>query len=105
MTEGLARRYDLQWWQALSDAAARGDASARKLYDKYHHRPAEELYRVDEDPWEMDNLADKPQYTETRKRLRAELRRWMAEQNDPGAAMDDPEVYAANRKADGNKPR
>jgi len=99
MTEGPAKRYDLQWWQALSDAAARGDASAKRLYDKYHHRPAEELYRVDEDPWEMNNLADKPQYAEAKERLRAELHRWMAEQNDPGAAMDDPEVHAANRKA------
>ncbi len=104
MTEGLARRYDLQWWQALSDAAAQGDTSARRLYDKYHHRPAEELYRVDEDPWEMNNLADEPRYAETKRRLLAELRRWMTEQNDPGAALDDPEVHAANRRAGGRKP-
>ena len=104
MTEGPAKRYDLQWWQALSDAAAQGDASAKKLYDKYHHRPAEELYRVDEDPWEMNNLADKPEYDEAKKRLRAELERWMAEQKDPGAAMDDPEVHAANRKAGAKRP-
>ena len=104
MTEGPAKRYDLQWWQALSDAAAQGDASAKKLYDKYHHRPAEELYRVDEDPWEMNNLADKPEYAKAKKRLLAELQRWMAEQNDPGAAMDDPEVHAANRKAGAKRP-
>ena len=99
MTESLAKRYDLQWWQALHDAAERGDATARKLYDKYHHRPAEELYRVDEDPWEMNNLANRPEYAEVKKRLRGELERWMAEQNDPGAAMDDPAVHAANREA------
>jgi N-sulfoglucosamine sulfohydrolase len=99
MTEGPAKRYDLQWWQALHDAAEQGDTSAKKLYDKYHHRPAEELYRVDEDPWEMNNLADKPEYAEAKRRLRAELERWMAEQNDPGAAMDDPAVHAANREA------
>ncbi|MHC4403708.1 MAG: sulfatase family protein [Planctomycetota bacterium] len=101
MTEGPAKRYDLQWWQALGDAVAQGDEPAKKLYDKYHHRPAEELYRVDENPWEMNNLADKPEYAEAKKRLRAELERWMTEQNDPGAAMDDPEVYAANRRAGG----
>ncbi len=99
MTEGAAKRYDLQWWQALSDAAAEGDGSARKLYAKYHHRPAEELYRVDKDPWEMNNLADKSEYADVKKHLRAELDRWMAEQGDPGAAMDDPEVHAANRRA------
>lgn len=104
MTEGPAKRYDLQWWQALSDAAAQGDASAKKLYDKYHHRPAEELYRIDEDPWEMNNLADKSEYAEAKKRLLAELQRWMAEQKDPGAAMDDPEIHAANRKAGAKRP-
>ena len=104
MIEGLARQYDLQWWKALSDAATQGDALAKKLYDKYHHRPAEELYRVDEDPWEMNNLADQTEYTETKKRLLAELQRWMAEQNDPGAAMDETEVYTANRRAGAGKP-
>ena len=98
MSEKIAKRYDLQWWQALKDAAEKGDASAKKLFEKYHNRPAEELYRVDEDPWEMNNLADKPQYAKVKKRLLAELHSWMAKQNDPGAAMDDPKAYAANRK-------
>ena len=93
MSEKLANRYDLQWWQALKNAAENGDASAKKLYEKYHNRPAEELYRVDEDPWEMNNLADKPQYAKIKKRLLTELHRWMDKQNDPGAAMDDMEVY------------
>jgi len=99
MSPGPAKRYDLQWWQALRDAAAQGDASAKQLYDRYHLRPAEELYRVDEDPWELNNLADKPEYAQVKQRLLAELRRWMTEQNDPGAAMDDPEVHARNRQA------
>ena len=99
MTEASAKRYDLQWWQAMNDAAEKGDAAAKKLRDKYHHRPGEELYRVDEDPYEMNNLADDPKCAKAKKRLRAELERWMTEQGDPGAAMDDPAVYAANRKA------
>jgi len=99
MSAGPAKRYDLQWWQALKEAAAQGDASPQALYDRYHQRPPEELYRVDEDPWEMNNLADKAEYAAVKQRLRKELQRWMAEQNDPGAALDDPEVYAANRKA------
>ena len=69
MTEGPAKRYDLQWWQALRDAAVEGDASAKRLFDKYHHRPAEELYRVDEDRWELNNLADKPELDPIKKRL------------------------------------
>ena len=53
----------------------------------------------------MNNLADKPEYAKAKKRLLAQLQRWMADQNDPGAAMDDPEVYAANRKAGLKKPK
>ncbi|NQV32283.1 MAG: sulfatase [Phycisphaeraceae bacterium] len=99
MTEGSARRYDLQWWQALKDAADQGDAVARTQYNRYHLRPSEELYRVDEDPWEQNNLAEKPEYAQVKKRLRVEIERWMAEQNDPGAALDDADVLAAMRKA------
>lgn len=102
MTENLAKRYDLQWWQTLRDAAGAGDADAKRLYEKYHDRPAEELYRVDEDPWEMNNLAGDLEYIDVKKRLRGELIRWMGEQNDPGAAMDTPAAYAANREAGKN---
>ncbi|MBL7134002.1 MAG: sulfatase [Phycisphaerae bacterium] len=90
MTEGPAKRYDLQWWQATSDAAEQGDRKAKKLMDKFHHRPGEELYRVDEDPYEMNNLAKDPKYGDVKKRLRTELQRWMTQQKDPGAAMDYP---------------
>ena len=71
----------------------------------YNATDIDEFYDLEEDPWEMDNLADKPEYARIKKRLRAELDRWMAEQNDPGAAMDDPEVHAANRKAGSKKPQ
>jgi len=98
MTEGSAKRYDLQWWKATSDAADQGDKKAKMLMDKFHHRPAEELYRVDEDPYEMDNLAADPKYSDVKKRLRAELHRWMAEQKDPGAAMDYPRETKPQRK-------
>jgi len=57
------------------------------------------LYKVDEDPHETVNLADNPAYAAVRKRLHSELMRWMATQKDPGAAMDDPAVHAANRRA------
>ncbi|MCP3920570.1 MAG: sulfatase [bacterium] len=105
MSAGPARRYDLQWWQALSDAATRGDADAVRLFDRFHHRPAEELYRVDSDPWEWNNLAAQPELAQAKRRLREELQRWMDEQEDPGAAMDDPKAHAANRDAGRKNPR
>lgn len=99
MKDTLAKRYDLQWWGALRDAAEAGDAVAKTQYEKYHHRPAEELYLVDDDPWELHNLADDPKHRDAKNRLRAELDRWMQDQDDPGVAMDDPAVQAANREA------
>ena len=99
MTEAPARRYDLQWWKGMSDAAEQGDKSAKKLMNKFHHRPAEELYLVDRDPYELNNLAKDPKYDEVKEHLRAELDRWMAEQKDPGAAMDIPRERTKRRAA------
>lgn len=97
MEDAEAAKYDLQWWKAMNDAAERGDPAAKNLRDKFHHRPAEELYRVDEDAYEMNNLANRPEYAAVKARLRAELARWMAEQQDPGVVMDDIAVYTPNR--------
>ena len=52
----------LTWWPALKAAEAEGDARAAYLIDKFQNRPEEELYKVDDDPYEMTNLADDPSY-------------------------------------------
>lgn len=93
MEEPLAKRYDLQWWQGTMDAADAGDSRAKLLMDRYHHRPAEELYLVDSDPYEETNLADDPKYADDKAHLRIELERWMKSQKDPGAAMDTEEYW------------
>jgi len=48
-------------------------------------RPAEELYDLAKDLFEINNVADKPDYAKAKKKLRAELDRWMAETGDPRA--------------------
>lgn len=47
-------------------------------------RPAEELYDVQADPFEIRNLAGDPQFRSTLETLRARLDRWMVETRDPG---------------------
>jgi arylsulfatase A-like enzyme len=47
-------------------------------------RPAEELYDVQADPFEIRNLAGDPQFRSTLETLRTRLDRWMAETRDPG---------------------
>jgi N-sulfoglucosamine sulfohydrolase len=48
-------------------------------------RPAEELYDLSKDPWEINNVADDPAYKEIKMQMAAELQRWMKEIGDPRA--------------------
>jgi arylsulfatase A-like enzyme len=52
-------------------------------------RPAEELYDLAKDPYQMNNLAEAADYQETRKSLRKELDQWMRTTGDPRAQGDD----------------
>lgn len=52
-------------------------------------RPAEELYDLAVDPYELINVADKPDYAGAKQRLRADLDRWMIDTADPRATSDD----------------
>ena len=52
-------------------------------------RPAEELYDLQRDPHQMENVAARPAHRAARQRLRAELDRWMRETGDPRATVDD----------------
>lgn len=90
----------LVWWPTIQEAIRQGDSHAEMLADKYQHRPAEELYLVDEDPHEMTNVADESDLADVKQRLRSELQRWMDDQDDPGAAIDTPERHSANRRGE-----
>jgi len=63
-------------------------------------RPAEQLYRVDQDPYEMTNLAGRAEHAEAQQRLSVELDRWMQSQGDPGAAIDNQQQWQASRKGE-----
>ena len=71
---------------------------ARMVVNRYMHRPAEQLYCMDDDPYEMTNLADDPEYTKEKKLLSAELDRWLKAQGDPGAAIDTEEQWQAAKE-------
>ena len=51
-------------------------------------RPAEELYDCQADPWQLTNLADKPEHAAVKAKLRATLDQWMTATADPRAGKD-----------------
>ncbi len=63
---------------------AEEDESVAGRVRHYRQRPAEELYKLAEDPWELNNLAGDPQYATMKEQLKQDLVQWMMEQGDLG---------------------
>ena len=62
---------------------ARTDPQTAQLVDTIEHHPAEELYDLQADPYELNNIAGKPEAAQILKKLRQKLKEWMVAQNDP----------------------
>lgn len=52
-------------------------------------RPAEELYDLKRDPWQLANVADDPAHADAKRELRGSLDDWMRATADPRAEGDD----------------
>lgn len=87
-----ARSYsgpDQQWIPgATLEEIAGADEQTRRAYDIYARPPEEELYDLENDPWEFDNLAGRPEYAAEQQQLRDRLNAW---QQDTGDALADPD--------------
>ncbi len=57
--------------------------AARLFRLAFTKRPAEELYDVRKDPYQMKNLAQDPAYTEVKKKLLIQLEQYLRDKNDP----------------------
>ena len=68
-------------WEKM---AAAGDANAKRLVHDYLHRPAEELYDCESDPWNRTNLIADEKLASVRDELRQKLDAWMKQQGDQG---------------------
>ena len=55
-------------------------------------RPAEELYNIGADPYEIHNLADSPEHQNVLKRMRGALEKWIEDSNDQGRKPESAEV-------------
>ena len=78
-------------------AKARTDPEAARLVDLIEHHPAEELYDVQADPYELNNLAARGEMKQTLERLRGYVKQWMKSQGDEGLKTE--ARHAARQRA------
>lgn len=75
-------------------------AQARFMSD---YRPAEELYDMEKDPYELNSLADDPKYANVLKYHRDILEKWIKETDDKGQYPESPEALRAVYERFGEK--
>lgn len=91
-------RIDKHWahaghhWQSYIDAA-KTDPKAEAFLRDYHSSPAEELYQIEADPFEQDNLADVPTHAEKLAELRMMVSGRMAKVGDDKSLSGKPRLF------------
>jgi len=65
----------------------------------FHEKPAEELYDPHKDPWNVNNLAKDPAYSEILERMRKAEMEWRREIRDVGLIPEDEYGYYAGEKS------
>lgn len=68
---------------------AESDPTAADVVRRYHNRPAEELYDLQSDPWELKNLAGEPGHAERLAQFREELDAQMRDEQDLGLQTEE----------------
>ncbi len=69
------------YWKSWEQQSFETEHAASVLY-RYHNRPAEELYDLQTDPYEIRNLAADPAYTPLVEDFRRQLSEWRRRQGD-----------------------
>ena len=86
--------------KSLEQDAANDPALAARV-KWMSHRPGEELYDLESDPYETNNLATDAKFTQIKTRLSNELDAWMKQQGDKGMKT---ELAAKSRLGSGKVP-
>jgi hypothetical protein len=101
----ITRNYQLIWYASQGRSVAYPTnvepkpfaAHRRRAATKNRARPFFQLFDLEEDPGQLNNVAD--EYPETVERLRQKLRGWMRRMNDPLLKGPTPKPYY-NRAVD-----
>lgn len=78
-------------WQAHHDAGETNDVTGRWFREREH----EELYDVSQDPYNVNNLADDPEFADIKARLKSNLREWQINTRDTGLLPEKERVRLA----------
>jgi N-sulfoglucosamine sulfohydrolase len=91
-----------EYWSSWIEKAET-DPHAASVLKRYHHHPAEELYDVETDPDEVNNLAADPAYKQMIEDYRAKMSAWRQAQGDSetGPEVIAPEGDVAKKKKPG----
>lgn len=79
-------------------AKAQTNARAAQIVQRYRERPAEELYDVEADPNEQNNVAANPAFAKIKNDLHQELEAWMKSQNDGRKVFNTPQLLSDENK-------
>jgi len=79
--EGTGSKHHFQNWSEWEEGALKDQQSSQYWYD-FRIKPKEELFLVNEDPWEYYNLAYDPRYADTLAAMRAIVKTRMEQVND-----------------------
>jgi arylsulfatase A-like enzyme len=90
-------RDGVKYWRTWKGAAETNSA-ARKIVNRYHARPKEELYDLRSDPLEQENLAHASAHPDRLKQFRDELEQWMKSQADQRTVFNSPRLLDKDRK-------
>jgi arylsulfatase A-like enzyme len=84
-------------WNLLKELAAEGKLTPIQAVLTAPTMPAEELYDLEKDPYEIQNLVGSalPEHQAALNRLRAALEQWIEDSGDQGRTPEPPEVAAA----------
>lgn len=99
MMGGFRSNWFWETWLAATGPSGESPINRRAvdLVHRFMRRPAEELYDAAANPFQLSNLASESSLDPVRRRLSAELSRWMEAQGDPGQALDSEEQWRAAR--------
>lgn len=67
---------------------AKTNEQAQIMVDRHRKRPEFELYNLNNDPWELNNLAQEEAYKPQMDKLKFAMEEWMNNQGDKGLELD-----------------